>query len=343
MKKLTRSIFLLTLLSALPAIFVSGCISVKAFTPFLGVAVEGDPVTRLKLERIAREFPVSPEIVLFYLQWPSPPQQGNFPTASMDAVWDAGAIPCLSWEPMYYEGSQECYIDYNLILNGKHDHYLITFAKEAKRWNKPFIIRFAHEMNLARYHWGTTKEQFGQNSPDVYRKMYRYIVNIFRREGATNVLWAFVPNAESVPDVTYDKSAGWNRIENYYPGNDYVDILGIDGYNWGTSKSLARDGWNSRWLTFGEIFATPIRELRKLSTKKPLVVFEMASTSQGGDKDKWFRDAFGTASEWGLAGLIWFQIKKEEDWRIVKSTMPDFPPREGESQKWLKGIMASER
>lgn len=334
---------LLALLSVLGIISISGCGGMKGAPPFLGVALEGHPITTQKLELVTREFPVPPEIVLFYLQWPSSPERNNFPTMSLDAIRDAGAIPCLTWEPMYYEGDQEHTIGNRLILDGNYDPYITAFALEAKRWGTPFIIRFAHEMNLSRYHWGTAKAHYGPASPDLYRRMHRHVVDIFRRQGATNVLWAFAPNAESVPDLSYDADAGWNRIANYYPGNDYVDILGVDGYNWGTSKTMTRDGWESRWLSFGEIFTSPLRQLRELSPHKPLIVFETASTGQGGDKDRWLREALGTAAEWEVDGFVWFQVKKEEDWRIGKGALPDFPLREGQSQKWLQGIMEAGR
>jgi len=327
-----------TLLPTLLVMLISGCGGMKVSPPFLGVALDGYPITAQKLESEAREFPVSPEIVLFYLQWPSSPERSNFPTSSLDVIWNAGAIPCLTWEPMYYEGDREHAIDHRLIIDGNFDQYITTFALEAKRWGKPFIIRFAHEMNLSRYHWGTSKEQYGADSPDIYIKMYRHVVDIFRREGAANVRWAFVPNAESVPDVSYDSSADWNRIANYYPGNGYVDILGVDGYNWGTSKSVARDGWDSHWISFRELFSSPIRQLKEISPHKPLIIFETASTSQGGDKDYWFREGLETASEWGLEGLIWFQVKKEEDWRIGSGTLAGFPLRQGQSQRWLQSV-----
>lgn len=326
------------LLPALFAMLISGCGGMKVSPPFLGVALDGYPVTAQTLETVRREFPVSPEIVLFFLQWPSSPGRNNFPSSSLDAIWNAGAIPCLTWEPMYYENGLEHAIDHRLIRDGNFDSYISAFAVEAKNWGKPFIIRFAHEMNLSRYHWGTTREQYGPDSPDIYKQMHLHVVDVFRRQGATNVLWAFVPNAESVPDISYDGSAGWNRISRYYPGDSYVDILGVDGYNWGTSKSAAKDGWESRWTSFSGLFSSPVRQLRELSPYKPLIIFETASTSLGGDKDRWAREALGTASEWRLEGLIWFQAKKEEDWRIGAGAVTEFPLRPGQSQKWLQGI-----
>lgn len=326
----------------LGAALLAGCNGKNRSAPFLGVALAGYPVTPAKLESVRREFPVTPEIVVFFLQWPPTPDGRDFPTASLEAVWATGAIPCITWEPMYRDGDREVAIEHRLIEG--YDPYIRDFALKAKQWGKPFIIRFAHEMNLARYHWGTGKEEYGPASPEIYRGMFRHVVDIFRQAGATNVLWAFVPNAESVPDERYESTASWNRIAGYYPGDDYVDILGVDGYNWGTTKTVARDGWDSRWLTFGEIFSAPVRQLRELSTKKPLIVFETASVAQGGDKEGWFRDAVRTTAEWGVRGMVWFQENKEEEWRISGATLPDRPVRQGNApQEWLRGIAAGNR
>ena len=58
-------------------------------------------------------------------------------------------------------------------------------------WGKPVIIRFAHEMNLNEYHWGTLEAEYGQKSPEIYIKMFRYVVQFFKDEKVDNVLWAF--------------------------------------------------------------------------------------------------------------------------------------------------------
>lgn len=325
-------------------LFLAGCGAVKVSPPFLGVALDGYPVTSQRVQSLHREFPVAPEIVLFYLQWPKAPQGDDFPNAALDAIWDAGAVPCLTWEPMYHEDGREHAIDHRLVLDGSYDRYIAAFAAGAKRWGKPFIIRFAHEMNLSRYHWGTSKERYGPDSPVIYRRMHRHVVDLFRREGAANVLWAFVPNAESVPAPDHDGSAGWNRIANYYPGSGYVDILGMDGYNWGTSKTMERDRWESRWLTFGELFSAPARQLRELSAQKPLMVFETASTAQGGDKERWFREAVATAEELGVSGVVWFQVQKEQEWRIDGGACPGMTlRRELGPQQWLRRLLESVR
>ncbi|MEE4354611.1 MAG: glycosyl hydrolase [Desulfatiglans sp.] len=285
---------------------------------FFGVALDGHPIAEKRLKDVQNDMGLSFGIVVFFLQWLSIEEHGSvpFPGESLDAIWNRGAIPCLTWEPMYYNEGHEVMVTGQDILNGAYDSYLIEFAKQSAAWKRPFMIRFAHEMNIERYHWGTKKQEYGPESPHIYRRMFRYVVTIFQKAGAQNVLWVFCPNSESVPNASYKPGAAWNRIEDYYPGDKYVDVMGIDGYNWGTTQTRAKNGWDSQWKEFAAIFRPAWEKLRQLAPDKPIFIFETASVNQGGDKSLWIKNAFKTARAWNLNGLVWFQVKKEYDWRI---------------------------
>ena len=284
--------------------------------PFWGFALDGSPITGARLAELEGTTGLSPRMVVFFLQWPSPGEGGVFPEESLEAIAARGALPCLTWEPMFIREGAETAIAAESILAGRYDGYVREFALRARAWGKPFVIRFAHEMNLSRYHWGTDPEGYGPASPELYRRMFRHVVDIFRSSGATNVLWAFCPNAESVPNPSSGSLAAWNRPEAYWPGDDWVDILGMDGYNWGRTKVVERDGWESRWQSFREIFGPLRRALRELAPAKPIVVFETASVAAGGVREDWLREALAEATDWGIRGVCWFYADKEEDWRL---------------------------
>lgn len=328
----------------LPLLLTVGCPGASnpghQFPCFWGVALEGYPVTKAQLEKVEEEMGFRPGIVLFYLQWPAPGENGAFPQASLEAIWQRGAVPCLTWEPMYYRDGKEVTVLYEQIAAGRYDAYLTAFARQAAVWGKPFIIRLAHEMNLKRYHWGTDQGHYGSRSPEIYQQLFRYVVGLFRKAGARQVLWAFCPNAESLPNPAYDPTASWNRARNYYPGDDYVDLLGMDGYNWGTTQTREKNGWQSRWQSFQEIFAPLHQELRNLAPHKPLLVFETASASQGGEKTTWIKEAMPLLNSWKVQGLIWFQVNKEVDWRLPASgelfALPLFPDQAAAAQQWLQ-------
>lgn len=292
--------------------------------PEWGVALHGNPLSRPQLEDAARATGMAPRLVLFFQQWPERPAAGGFPRETLAAIADFGAQPVLTWEPMYYArvDGTETTIPAARIVGGDYDVYLEEFAREAAAWGRPLIIRFAHEMNLSRYHWGGSKEEFGPASPDRYRAMWRRVVDVFRRARATNVRWAFSPNCESVPGGGNPAAAPWNTASAYYPGDDYVDLVGMDGYNWGETQTPERHGWRSTWRGFAETFGGLHTQLRALAPDKPVYVFETASAATGGNKAAWLAELARVARSWNLRAVVWFQVSKEVDWRIQTGVAP---------------------
>ncbi len=296
--------------------FAGFCSKEKTQSPILfGFAIEGFPVTAKSLIEQSRETKVVPQLTLFYLQWSKEPGQGKLLLESFQAIWDIGSVPCLSWEPMQIKEGKEHTISYQEILNGTYDSYIDEMADAIAAWRKRVIIRFAHEMNLKRYHWGDVyQEEFDKNSPEIYKEMYRYVVDRFRKKNVTNTLWAFCPNVDSVP------ADGWNTPTHYYPGDNYVDILGMDGYNWNISEKLAKEehiSWSKPWQSFEQLFKPLYTELKALAPNKPIVVFETASVDrEPGDKISWLKEGLAVAKKWDLSAIIWFPYNKEEDWRL---------------------------
>lgn len=289
-----------------------------------GVALEGRPITDGRLTDLSARTGLKPRLVVFFQMWPaSPDGPVDFPLASLKAIDGRGATPVITWEPMFLVESEERAVSGTELLAGQWDAYLSAFAQAAKDWGRPLVIRFGHEMNLRRYHWGGPEAAYGPASPELFQKMHRHVVGLFRQVGADRVKFAFCPNAESIPNTSFDKTAGWNTLAAYYPGDEWVDLLGLDGYNWGTTQTRERNGWQSRWQSFEQIFGPAREELRRIADRaKPLIVFETASADRGGDKAAWIKDAAETAGRWGLAGLVWFQADKEVDWRIGSGVGP---------------------
>lgn len=284
--------------------------------PAFGFALGGLP-DGSNLKSVQTATGLRPRLVLFYLQWPPDPKNGVFPERALRSIDVSGAIPILSWEPMFSDPEQrEQMISADSIVTGNYDAYLKRFARESRQFGKPYLIRFAHEMNLARYHWGGDSQEFGPDSTVKYRAMFRHIVEVFRSEKVTNVSWVFCPNNESAP------AESWNKIASYYPGDDVVDVIGLDGYNWGTTQTRAANGWDSEWRSFESIFAAPLQELRQIALNKPAAIFETSSATAGGNREAWILDALDFAKADGLIALVWFEVNKELDWRLETDVSP---------------------
>ena len=163
------------------------------------------------------------------------------------------------------------------ILNGEHDVYLTDYAEALADYGEPILLRLANEMNgdwcvYSAYHYG--------KDTSLYREFYIYLYNIFEKAGANkNVLWVWNPNEKSFPDFT------WNDMQMYYPGNRYVDIVGLTGYNTGTYYE------GETWRTFNEIYGELYQDYVAMFSQ-PLMITEFASSSVGGDKVAWIKDMF---------------------------------------------------
>jgi hypothetical protein len=171
----------------------------------------------------------------------------------------------VSWEPWTYT---EHPISLRGIAAGRYDRYVHKAARAAAAWGHPILLRFAHEMNGNWYPWGRGR---GSNTPRIYRKAWRHLVRIFRTEGASNVEWVWTPNVNN----------GSYPFGQFYPGDEWVDWVGLDGFNWGQGGD---------WRSFTEIFGSSYESLARLSTR-PMIIAETASNQSGGDKAAWVSSA----------------------------------------------------
>lgn len=229
-------------------------------------------------------------VVLWYVHWNDP-----FPATEAELVYKNGSVPLITWEPWISGALDE-------IAAGSFENYIRDFIRSAKDWGKPLFLRFAHEMNGNWYPW----DGFHNDSdPGKYKQAWLYIYNVRKELGADNIALVWCPNNTNQPD------ASWNKISAYYPGDEYVDWVGMDGYNWGYGK----------WQSFDSGFKTMYNEITYV-THKPLMIGEFASAEQGGSKAEWIKDALSSIrTDYPLIKILcWFNINKERDWRIDSSS-----------------------
>lgn len=193
------------------------------------------------------------------------------------------------------------------IIAGDHDAYIRRWASEAKAWGYPIMLRFNWEMNGAWFPWSETRNG---NSRGQFVQAWRHVHGIFRSVGATNVKWVWCPNVVD----------GMNTIplSNWYPGDAYVDVLCMDGYNWGTNPAK-----NGTWKTFSQVFTLTYSELTRLSSL-PIIIGETASSEYGGSKAAWITDALKVALPQKfprVIGILWFNWNNAKmDWVIETSS-----------------------
>lgn len=240
----------------------------------------------------------SPKYVLFFRDMH--PKRG-FPTPAANACKKYGATPVISQELWLWRERHANHSNWLENINsGKTDDYWREWAKNAKAFEADVILRFGFEMNGDWFSWGQQPEAFVA----AWRRVYSIVRN---DEGAHNVQFMFSPNVE------WDETRKLTAIELYYPGDEFVELLGLDGYNFGDSHSKSH-----RWQTYHEIFEKSIENMGQW--KKPLILAEIGCADDP-RKAQWmkkFLDAVKADSR--VEGFIYFNHfdpnKGEPNWLL---------------------------
>ncbi|MFN8194524.1 MAG: Ig-like domain-containing protein [Nocardioidaceae bacterium] len=151
---------------------------------------------------------------------------------------------------------------------------LQTWITRMMAIGKPVWFTFNHEPEIA-------ANQVNGTDAD-YIAAWRRVVTEFRARGATNVAfnWIVTGYGFELPSTDRRYAPKW------YPGDDYVDYLSTDTYNWST----CRPGVFNPWRDFSSVPAG-LKAFGALHPDKRLILTEWASAEQGGDKAAWIDDA----------------------------------------------------
>ena len=208
----------------------------------------------------------------------------QFPLEFAKQADATGHILLIFWEPSN--------VSLDSIISGQYDEYVKNFANQANIYGKPIILVPMPEMNG---NWDSWSGTSGNNSFAKIIEAWRHMHNLFLI--APNVKWGWTVNNVSVPDTPQ------NAIVNYYPGDTYVDYVGVDGFNFGNP-----------WQSYADIFSSALQQLKIYD--KPIYIFSMAS-AQGSQKAAWIVDALSQIkSDSSIAGFVWFNQNKEQNWLV---------------------------
>lgn len=208
--------------------------------------------------------------------------------SNMITVAEQGRTTLLSYDVQFK------FVD---IINGRYDSTFVADAKAAQAVKGPIVLRLWAEMNGD---WATWSVGQGNvTSQAQWISAWRHIRNIFKT--FTNVQFCWCPN------VTDE---GSYKLEGYYPGAEYVDLLGFDGYNWGQEN----------WQTHSQVYSPIYKRLVALGTQ-PIWIGETASAEgTAGQKGEWVRALLNSTEFPRIEALAWFSVKKERTWQIDSST-----------------------
>jgi hypothetical protein len=176
------------------------------------------------------------------------------------------------------------------ILEGKHDMLIKEVASEIKKYNGGVLFRLNNEMNGD---WCSYSAWFTQTDTDIYIEVWKYFYEIFEEEKVDNVLWVWNPNWGDFPEFK------WNHYMNYFPGEKYVDIVGLTGYNTGNYYDY------EYWREFKEIYDPMLEEYNDYFGYE-FIITEFGSNSVGGDKALWIEKMMNEIQKYDIKLAIWF-------------------------------------
>ena len=214
------------------------------------------------------------DIISYYLAWNRESVE-EFPHHLMESIYEKDAIPMITWEPWVSvlpesdsipalaEGKEGL----KYIAEGYFDDYIKEFVQILKTYNKPVFLRFAHEFDNPHYPWSGK----GNNTPEDFIAAWQHLSDLLKEEDAHQVMMVWNPWK---PEV----------MERYYPGDKYVDWIGLTVLNYG-----ALAGENG-YYSFQSLYH-PFREKLVQFTDKPVMLAEFGSVKLGNRQNEWFDDA----------------------------------------------------
>jgi hypothetical protein len=255
-----------------------------------------------------------------------------FPRDQVLTIWRHGEVPFVRllpysaapYGPPPNETFPETKFSLQHIIDGEVDAELRAWADAARETNIPILAEFGTEVNGVWVPWngwwnGQGKiDGYGDptlpDGPERFRDAYRHIVDLFRAEGATNVTWFFHAQTQRF----FPQDEWWNDVKYYYPGDDYVDWIGLSNYG-------PIDPNDPHFITFDDKLATSgLYETLTAISQRPIAIVEFAIIENARwDKAQWIKDAFQAVKQHypRIRGVSWWDagLPGPQDMRINSS------------------------
>ena len=244
--------------------------------------------------------------VRMYARWDSP-----FPDTLSTYAKEHGQTLVLSVRAVTKAGKTVPYTAISGAAKGSANYNrMVQWAQLVKNFGAPVFFTFQHEPETGNNDANGTAAQ--------YKAAWQRMVTIFREQGVRNAEYTFISTAYGFRR-TDKRNAG-----NYYPGDDYVDDIAADAYNWFTCRPGVQTTWAS-----AQGLLEPLRQFGLKHPSKGLIVPELGTVEDPkvpGRKAQWYADARELFSQPGYeqfrAVAEWYKIGDPGNcnWEIDTST-----------------------
>ncbi len=224
-------------------------------------------------------------------------RDGNlvFPSSQVAACQKAGVIPYVRLMPWSDEeqNHRDPIFTMDRFLAGNFNQAWLSWVRAAKATNTHLMLEFGPEVNGRWFPWngiwngGSKSDGYGDpfwpDGPEKFRDVYRGLIQLARQEGLTNVTWILHI------DTSGDPESEWNQIKNYYPGDDYIDWIGLSVFG----AQLPTHDWDFFEMKLKRFMP----QINAMTKTKPLLISEFGVIEgQWGPEAKanWIRRALGS-------------------------------------------------
>src|SRR5690606_21760119 len=234
-------------------------------------------------------------LISLYLAWDKN-FENNFPDDLIASIYKQKSMPVITWEPWLNSFGNEIGDQhvYDLIENGHFDDYIARFANKLKKINRPIFLRFAHEFDNPFYPWYMD----GDKASVKFKSAWVHTYEIFKKEGADNVIWIWNP---------------WKskNINSFYPGKAYVDWIGVNILNYGNLNE------DRKWYEFDTLYK-PFHDEFKNLPATPVIISEFGSLKNDPNESSsdWIDNAIESIENdfKEIKSIIYFNSKFDNNW-----------------------------
>lgn len=276
-----------------------------------------------EIEWVYKHTGKQPVIATFdYIHLPSSPSSW-IDYSKIDFIeewWNNNGVISASWHWMVPKSQESTDITYkpeettfkavNALKEGTWENDLVkadlekiaNYLKLLQQKNIPVIWRPFHEAagNIYEYSGGKAWFWWGTGGAENYKELWIYMFNYFKEKGLNNLIWVWTTQTKD---------------DDFYPGDEYVDMVGRDIYNENSEENLAQQ----------------FKQIQNAYPNKMVTLSEFGNTST-------------LQSQWNK-GARWSYFMPWYDYhRTLNPNSADFESQEHEyaSVQWWMNAVASE-
>jgi hypothetical protein len=245
-------------------------------------------------------------------------KQNKSPYNACKELLDIGIIPRLELElvriinpnPMFVDGKSF----WKRVSEGVWDDIALSIFKEIDRLGRPIVVSWGHESDLRTEQGANPKSE---NPPpetfcgewSEFADAWRHLWQLAADNGITNIRWFW-----NMSGGYTDAGKEGGRWDQMFPGVEYVDFIGWDGFDWFGVRDKTRTSFASMMTKFDrwDFYKRKVGE-RGSETWRPLMIGETACCESDGTvppADKWMDDMRAWLhTHPDVTHVIWFSVK----------------------------------